>query len=44
MSLFASQQRAFPHERSLAATRALTALRGSTVYGVAAQAFMLVRK
>ena len=44
MSLFASQQRAFPHERSLGAIRALATLRGSTVYGVAAQAFIPVRQ
>jgi LmbE family N-acetylglucosaminyl deacetylase len=44
MSLFASQQRDFPHERSLAAIRALATLRGSTVHRPAAEAFMLVRQ
>lgn len=44
MSLFASQQRNFPHERSLAAIRALAMLRGSTVHRPAAEAFMLVRQ
>jgi len=44
MSLFASQQRDFPHERSLAAIRALATLRGLTVHRPAAEAFMLVRQ
>jgi N-acetylglucosamine malate deacetylase 1 len=44
MSLYRSQQRDFPHERSLAALRALAMLRGSTVHRAAAEAFMLVRQ
>ena len=44
MRLFCSQQRDFPHERSLAALRALAMFRGSTVYREAAEAFMLVRQ
>jgi LmbE family N-acetylglucosaminyl deacetylase len=44
MGLFASQQREFPHERSLVAIRALAMLRGSTVHRPAAEAFMLVRQ
>ncbi|WP_062204848.1 PIG-L deacetylase family protein [Aureimonas sp. AU12] len=43
MSLFASQVRAFPHERSLEALRALAILRGTTVHRPAAEAFVLVR-
>jgi N-acetylglucosamine malate deacetylase 1 len=44
MRLYGSQQRDFPHERSLAAIRALAMLRGSTVHRAAAEAFMLVRQ
>jgi N-acetylglucosamine malate deacetylase 1 len=44
MRLYGSQQREFPHERSLAAIRALAMLRGSTVHRPAAEAFMLVRQ
>ena len=44
MRLYASQQRDFPHERSLGAIRALAMLRGSTVHRPAAEAFMLVRQ
>jgi N-acetylglucosamine malate deacetylase 1 len=44
MSLYGSQQRDFPHERSLAALRALAIFRGTTVYREAAEAFMLVRQ
>ena len=44
MSLYRSQQRDFPHERSLATIRALAMLRGSTVHRTAAEAFMLVRQ
>jgi N-acetylglucosamine malate deacetylase 1 len=44
MRLYGSQQRDFPHERSLAAIRALAMLRGSTVHRPAAEAFMLVRQ
>jgi LmbE family N-acetylglucosaminyl deacetylase len=44
MRLYASQQRAFPHERSLVALRALATFRGSTVHRPAAEAFMLVRQ
>jgi LmbE family N-acetylglucosaminyl deacetylase len=44
MRLYASQQRDFPHERSLAAIRALAMFRGSTVHRPAAEAFMLVRQ
>jgi LmbE family N-acetylglucosaminyl deacetylase len=44
MRLYGSQQREFPHERSLAALRALAMLRGSTVHRPAAEAFMLVRQ
>jgi LmbE family N-acetylglucosaminyl deacetylase len=44
MGLFGSQQREFPHERSLAALRALAMFRGSTVHRAAAEAFMLVRQ
>lgn len=43
MSLFGSQLRAFPHERSLEALRALAILRGTTVHRPAAEAFVLVR-
>ena len=44
MRLYGSQQREFPHERSLTALRALAMLRGSTVHRPAAEAFMLVRQ
>jgi LmbE family N-acetylglucosaminyl deacetylase len=44
MSLYGSQQRDFPHERSLATIRALAMLRGSTVHRAAAEAFMLIRQ
>jgi hypothetical protein len=44
MSLFKTQQRDFPHERSLVTIRALAMLRGSTVHRGAAEAFMLVRQ
>jgi N-acetylglucosamine malate deacetylase 1 len=44
MRLYASQKRDFPHERSLAAIRALAMLRGSTVHREAAEAFVLVRQ
>jgi LmbE family N-acetylglucosaminyl deacetylase len=44
MSLFRTQQRDFPHERSLVTIRALAMLRGSTVHRGAAEAFMLVRQ
>lgn len=43
MRLYGSQQRDFPHERSLTAIRALAMCRGSTVHREAAEAFMLVR-
>lgn len=41
---YASQLKAFPHERSLEAIRALATLRGSTVNRRAAEAFVLVRE
>lgn len=44
MSLYGSQQREYPHERSLAALRALAMFRGTTVHREAAEAFMLVRQ
>jgi LmbE family N-acetylglucosaminyl deacetylase len=44
MQLYASQQRDFPHERSLAAIRSLAMFRGATVHRAAAEAFMLVRQ
>jgi N-acetylglucosamine malate deacetylase 1 len=44
MRLYGSQQREFPHERSLAAIGALAMFRGSTVHRPAAEAFMLVRQ
>jgi len=40
---FGSQVRAFPHERSIEALRALAMLRGATVHLPAAEAFVLVR-
>lgn len=42
-ALFESQQRAAPHERSVASLRALATLRGATVHREAAEAFVLVR-
>lgn len=42
-ALFASQQRAAPHERSVAALRALAILRGATVHRSAAEAFVAIR-
>jgi LmbE family N-acetylglucosaminyl deacetylase len=44
MRRYGSQQRDFPHERSLAALRALAIFRGTTVHREAAEAFMLVRQ
>jgi N-acetylglucosamine malate deacetylase 1 len=44
MARYGSQQREFPHERSLAALRALAMFRGATVHREAAEAFMLVRQ
>lgn len=41
---FESQVRAFPHERSLDALRALARIRGATVHLEAAEAFVLVRQ
>jgi N-acetylglucosamine malate deacetylase 1 len=43
MRAFASQSKAFPHERSEETIRALATLRGSTVFRRAAEAFVLVR-
>jgi N-acetylglucosamine malate deacetylase 1 len=43
MRAFASQSKAFPHERSEETIRALATLRGSTVFRQAAEAFVLVR-
>jgi LmbE family N-acetylglucosaminyl deacetylase len=40
---YASQQTAFPHERSIEALRALAILRGATVHRRAAEAFLLIR-
>lgn len=42
-ALFASQQREPPHERSVAALRALATLRGATVHRAAAEAFVAIR-
>lgn len=42
-ALFASQQRTAPHERSVAALRALATLRGATVHRAAAEAFVAIR-
>lgn len=42
-ALFESQQRPAPHERSVAALRALATLRGATVHRAAAEAFVTVR-
>lgn len=42
-ALFASQQRPAPHERSVAALRALATLRGATIHRPAAEAFVAVR-
>lgn len=44
MARYESQLRAFPHERSLEAVRALATLRGATVAAEAAEAFVLVRE
>lgn len=41
--LFASQQRAAPHERSLTALRALATLRGATIHRPAAEGFVTIR-
>jgi LmbE family N-acetylglucosaminyl deacetylase len=43
MGRFASQLKPPPHERSLAAVRALATLRGATVHRAAAEAFVAVR-
>lgn len=43
MRMYKSQLRAFPHERSVEALRALATLRGATVHRPAAEAFVLVR-
>lgn len=42
-AMFASQQRAAPHERSVETLRALATLRGATVHRPAAEAFVVVR-
>lgn len=42
-AVFESQQRPAPHERSVAALRALATLRGATVHRGAAEAFVAVR-
>lgn len=44
MGLFETQLKAFPHERSREALRALALLRGATVHVDAAEAFVLVRQ
>ena len=44
MALFGSQLRAFPHERSAEALRALARLRGAAMHMHAAEAFVLVRQ
>lgn len=44
METYASQLKAFPHERSLPAIEALARLRGSTVHVAAAEAFATVRQ
>lgn len=41
---YASQVKAFPHERSLVALEALAKLRGATVFCKAAEAFVLIRE
>jgi LmbE family N-acetylglucosaminyl deacetylase len=41
---YASQQTAFPHERSVETLRALATLRGATVHRRAAEAFVLIRE
>ncbi len=43
MSAYQTQLKAFPHERSLKAIRALASLRGATVGFEAAEAFVLIR-
>ncbi|WP_159587179.1 PIG-L deacetylase family protein [Chelativorans xinjiangense] len=43
MDIFDTQLKAFPHERSREALRALALLRGSTVHMAAAEAFVLIR-
>ena len=43
MSIYQTQLKPFPHERSLEAIRALARLRGATVGFEAAEAFMLIR-
>lgn len=43
MRAFASQVRAFPHERSIEALQALATLRGVTVGTAAAEAFVVIR-
>ncbi|MCT7376928.1 PIG-L deacetylase family protein [Chelativorans salis] len=43
MGIFETQLKAFPHERSLEALKALALLRGATVHLPAAEAFVLVR-
>lgn len=42
-ALFESQQRAAPHERSVASLRALATLRGATIHRPAAEGFVTVR-
>lgn len=42
-AMFASQQRADPHERSVTALRALATLRGACVHRAAAEAFVAIR-
>jgi LmbE family N-acetylglucosaminyl deacetylase len=44
MEAYASQNRAFPHERSLHTIEALARLRGSTVHRQAAEAFVVLRE
>jgi LmbE family N-acetylglucosaminyl deacetylase len=43
MTMFTSQLRSFPHERSIETLRALAIVRGTTVHRPAAEAFVLVR-
>jgi LmbE family N-acetylglucosaminyl deacetylase len=43
MRLFQSQLRESPHERSLAALRALATVRGATIHRHAAEAFVMIR-
>jgi LmbE family N-acetylglucosaminyl deacetylase len=42
-SMFASQIKAFPHERSIETLRALAIVRGTAVHLRAAEAFVLLR-